>query len=100
MPTKKTTFKVSGEELLKKVKNLIKEGNVRKIVIKNEKGDTFLEIPVTISVIGAIAAPIFVAVGAIAAVASKFTIEVIKEDKPKKRTTKRKVARKTTPKKK
>lgn len=79
-------FKVSGEELLKKVKKIVKEGNVRRIVIKNDKGDTYLEIPVTIGVLGALAAPIFVAVGAIAAIASKFTIEVIRDSKkaPKK----------------
>jgi hypothetical protein len=78
---KKNEFKVSGEELLKKVKHVIKEGNVRRIVIKNDKGDTFIEIPITIGVLGALAAPVFVAVGAIAAIASKFTVEVIRSDK-------------------
>ncbi|MFC1655421.1 DUF4342 domain-containing protein [Patescibacteria group bacterium] len=77
----KNEFKVSGEELLKKVKNIVKEGNVRRIVIKNDKGQAYLEIPVTIGVLGALAAPIFVAVGAIAAIASKFTIEVIRSEK-------------------
>lgn len=89
----KNEFKVSGEELLKKVKKIIKEGNVRKVVIKNVKGEPYLEIPVTIGIIGALAAPIFVAVGAIAAIASKFTIEVIKSEKkvtPKKATRKKK----------
>ncbi|MFC1809957.1 DUF4342 domain-containing protein [Patescibacteria group bacterium] len=75
----KTEFKVNGEELLKKVKNVIKEGNVRRIIIKDEKGRKFLEIPVTVGVIGALAAPIFVAVGAVAALATKFTIEVVKK---------------------
>lgn len=88
-------FKVSGEELLKKVKEIINEGNVRRIIIKNEKGETFVEIPVTIGVLGALAAPIFVTVGAIAALASKFTIEVVKsEEKPAKKTTKRKSSKK------
>lgn len=81
----KTEFKVSGDDLLKKVKNIIKEGNVRRIIIKDEKGRKFLEIPVTIGVIGALAAPIFVAVGAIAAVVSKFTIEVQKTEGKKKK---------------
>jgi len=82
---KKDEFKVSGEDLLKKVKNVIKEGNVRRIIIKDEKGRKFLEIPVTVGVIGALAAPIFVAVGAIAALATKFTIEVVKKTAAKKK---------------
>lgn len=77
-------FKVSGEDLLKKVKNLINEGNVRRIIIKDEKGNTFIEIPVTVGILGVIAAPILVAVGAIAALATKFTIEVVKNDGKKK----------------
>lgn len=84
-----TEFKVSGEELLKKVKKLINEGNVRRIIIKDEKGRKFLEIPVTVGILGALAAPIFVAVGAVAALASKFTLEVVKAA-PKKKTVKKK----------
>jgi hypothetical protein len=72
----KSEFKVSGEELLSKIKELIHEGNVRKIIIKNEKGETYLEIPVTIGVIGAILAPVFAAIGALAALAANFTIVV------------------------
>jgi len=89
----KTEFKVNGEDLLKKVKNLVKEGNVRRIIIKDDKGKKFIEIPVTVGVLGALAAPVFVAVGAIAAVATKFTIEVVKKSdgkKTKKRTTSKK----------
>ena len=76
----KSEFKVTGEELLNKVKELIHEGNIRKILIKNEKGVTFLEIPVTVGVIGAVLLPIFAAVGALAALAANFTIEVIKTE--------------------
>ncbi len=72
----KSEFKVSGEELLDKIKELIHEGNVRKIIIKNEKGETYLEIPITLGVIGAILAPVFAAIGALAALAANFTIEV------------------------
>ena len=79
----KSEFKVTGEELLSKIKELIHEGNVRKIIIKNEKGETYLEIPVTIGLIGAIVAPVFAAIGALAALAAKFTIEVERrEDEP------------------
>lgn len=76
----KSEFKVNAEELLGKVKELVHEGNVRKIIIKNEKGETYLEIPVTIGLIGALLAPVFAAVGALAALAANFTIEVEKKE--------------------
>lgn len=77
---KKSEFQVSGEELLAKIRELIHEGNVRKIIIKNDKGETYLEIPVTIGVIGAILAPVFAAIGALAALAADFTIEVERKE--------------------
>jgi hypothetical protein len=76
----KSEFKVNAEELVEKVRELVHEGNVRKIIIKNEKGETYLEIPVTIGLIGALLAPVFAAVGALAALAANFTIEVEKKD--------------------
>jgi hypothetical protein len=72
-------FKVTGEELLKKVKDLVHEGNVRKIIIKNEKGETYMEIPLTIGLVGALAAPVLAAVGALAALAGKFTVEIVRQ---------------------
>ena len=75
----KEEFKVSGEQVVEKVKELIKEGNARRIIIKNEKGETVIEIPVTIGVIGAILAPVLAAVGAAAALLTKCTIVVIKK---------------------
>jgi len=74
--TQNDKFKVSGEEILKKVKELIKEGNVRRIIIKNEKGKIMMEIPVTFAVVGAVFAPMLAAVGALAALLTKATIEV------------------------
>ena len=73
-------FKVKGKELLAKVEELIKEGNARRIIIKNEKGQTYLEIPVTIGILGALCAPILAAVGALAGMAANFTVEVIKRE--------------------
>jgi hypothetical protein len=73
-------FKVKGSELLKKVEELIKEGSIRRIIIKNDEGKTYIEIPLTIGVIGAVIAPILAAVGAIAALAANFTIEVVRKD--------------------
>lgn len=81
MKNEKTTteeFSVSGKELVDKVKEIIKQGNVRKIMIKNEKGETLVEIPVTIAVIGAVLVPVLAAVAAIAALVSKCTIVVEK----------------------
>ncbi|MBN2087595.1 DUF4342 domain-containing protein [Candidatus Peregrinibacteria bacterium] len=98
MPTKKSTkkccsdccndkfdFKVKGDELLAFIKKIIKEGNVRRIIIKDGKGKTYMEIPVTIGFVGVIAAPIFVAIGALAAMAGVFEVEVIKKTPAKKK---------------
>lgn len=74
--TKREEFRVSGEEVLQKVKELIKEGNVRKIIIKNESSETLMEIPVTFAVVGALIAPVLAAVGAMAALLTKCTIIV------------------------
>jgi len=60
-------FKVAGKDLAEQVKKLIHEGNVRRIIIKDEHGHTFMEIPLTVATVGAILAPILAAVGAIAA---------------------------------
>ena len=79
MTNHNTEFKVSGEELLKKVKELIKEGNARRIIIKNEKGESVLEIPLTIGAVGTLLAPVLAAVGALAALLTKCSIEVVKK---------------------
>lgn len=76
--TKFEEFKVNGNEVLNKVKEIVHEGNVRRIIFKDEHGKTFMEIPLTIGVVGAIAAPILAAVGGIAALASNITIVVEK----------------------
>ena len=69
-------FKIDGHEVLQKVKQLIKEGNVRRIIIKNEKGKVMMEIPMTFAVVGAVFAPVLAAVGALAVLMNKCTIEV------------------------
>jgi hypothetical protein len=74
--------KVLGNELADKVKALIHEGNVRRIIIKDEHGHTFVEIPVSVAAVGAVFAPILAAVGALAAMAAKFTIVVEKVGEP------------------
>jgi Domain of unknown function (DUF4342) len=74
--------KVLGNELVDKVKALIHEGNVRRIIIKDEQGRTFVEIPVTVAAVGAVFAPILAAVGTLAAMAARFTIVVEKAGPP------------------
>ena len=71
-------FKVSGSDVIKKVQDIIKAGNARRIIIKNEKGDTIIEFPVTIGVVGVVLAPVLAAVGAVAALISNATIVVEK----------------------
>lgn len=78
----KEEIKVKGEQLLQKVKELIQEGNVRKISIKNKEGNVVIEFPLTFGVLGAVLAPILAAVGAIAALLTECTISV--ERAPKK----------------
>jgi hypothetical protein len=74
-------FKVHANELGDKIRDLIHEGNVRRIIIKDEQGHTFMEIPLTIAAIGTVLAPILAAVGAIAALVAHFEI-VVERTKP------------------
>lgn len=74
--TVKQTFTVKGDDLLKRVKQIIKEGNVRKIIIKDKADKTLIELPLTIGVVGVILAPVLAAVGAIAALVTECTITV------------------------
>lgn len=74
-------FKVNGEDLLKKVKALIAEGNIRRITIRNKEGKNLVELPLTVGVVGAVLAPPLAAVGAIAALVTECTILVEREDK-------------------
>ena len=73
------SFKVSGDEILSKIKEIIKEGNATRIIIKNEKDETIMEFPLTVGAIGIVLAPIFAAVGTLAALATKCTIIVEKK---------------------
>lgn len=71
---------VAGEDLVAKIKELIHEGNIRRIVIKNEPGTTLVEIPLTLGVVGALLLPVWAAIGAIAALAANLIIVVEKVD--------------------
>lgn len=72
-------FTIDGDEVVAKVKELIHEGNIRRITIKNEDGRTMLEVPLTIGLIGAALLPVLAAIGAAAALATRCTIVVERE---------------------
>lgn len=81
----KEEFQISGNKLIEKVKELIHEGNIRRLIIKNEQGQTLVEIPLTLGIVGAALAPVLAAVGAIAALVTRMTLVVEKtEDDPRK----------------
>ena len=73
------SFKINGENLLKKVKELIEEGNVRKITILDKSGKELMSFPLTLGVVGAVFAPVLAAVGAVAALVGECTITVERE---------------------
>lgn len=74
--TKKDFFTINGENLLKKVKELIEEGNIRKITIHDKSGKELMSFPLTVGVVGAVLAPVLAAVGALAALIGECTITV------------------------
>jgi hypothetical protein len=67
-------IRTTGEELVAKVKELVHEGNIRRIIIKNEEGKTLIEVPLTLGVVGAMLLPVLAAVGAISALVADCTI--------------------------
>ncbi len=76
----KEEFKVSGEDIVKRIKEIVAEGNARRVIIKNEQGEPLMEIPLTVAAVGAVLAPVLAAVGALAALVSNCTIVVIKKE--------------------
>ena len=73
-------FKIDGDKLVARIKELIHEGNIRRLIIKDKEGKTLLEIPVTFGVVGALIAPQLAAVGAIAALLTEATLVVEKSE--------------------
>jgi hypothetical protein len=77
-------FRVRSRDLVDKVRELVHESNVRRIIIKDDKGNTFMEIPLSVATLGALFAPLLAAVGAVAALVADFTIvlERVEETTP------------------
>ncbi len=73
-------YELSGEEVLAKIKELVHEGNVRRIIITSDEGKRLIEIPLTVGVVGALLVPVWAAIGAIAALVTKCTVEVIRTE--------------------
>ena len=71
-------FRVDGEKLITKIKELLHEGNIRRIIIKDKEGKTVMEIPMTFGVVGVLLAPQLAAIGAIAALLTEATVVVEK----------------------
>ncbi|WP_291270648.1 DUF4342 domain-containing protein [Geothrix sp.] len=78
--TRTEEFKLEGGKVLDKIKELIHQGNIRRIILKNEEGKTLIEIPLTLGLVGAALLPIFAAVGALAAVLTRMVIVVEKTE--------------------
>lgn len=78
--TRTEEFNVDGEKIIAKIKELLHEGNIRKVIIKDKDGKTLMEIPVTFGVVGVLLAPQLAALGAIAALLTEATIVVEKTD--------------------
>jgi hypothetical protein len=76
MPTHTEEHKVSGEGLVAKVKELVREGNVRRVRVKNDEGRVLFEFPLTVGVVGVALMPVWVALGAVAALAADYTVEI------------------------
>jgi hypothetical protein len=72
-------YKVAGDKVISTIKELIHEGNVRHVVIRNDEGRILIEFPVSIGVAGAVLLPVWAAVGAVAAIVSQCTIEIERE---------------------
>lgn len=73
-------FQVNGEMLVAKIKEILREGNIRRVIIKNEEGRVLVDIPLTLGVVGALLAPQLAAIGAIAALVTRCTIVVEQMD--------------------
>jgi hypothetical protein len=77
--TQQEEFSVSGDKLVEKVKELVRQGNIRRIIIKNDSDDVLMEIPLTVAAVGTLFAPVLAAVGALAALITNCTIVVVKK---------------------
>ncbi len=81
-PTRTEEFKLDGGKVLEKIKELLHQGNIRRIILKNEAGKTLIEIPLTLGLVGVALLPVYAAVGALAAIVTRLVIVVEKTEEP------------------
>ena len=74
------SFTQQTKNIIDRIEELIGEGNVRRIIIKDQNGEVFMEVPLLIGAIGTLAAPLVTVIGAVAGYAAKFSVEIIKKD--------------------
>lgn len=82
LPTDSEEHRVPGDNLVARAKELIHQGNVRRLIVKNDQGHTVIEVPLTAGVVGVVLAPVWAALGAIAALAGHYTLVVERRDIP------------------
>jgi hypothetical protein len=75
-------LRIQAKELVERIQSLIHEANVRRIIIKDETGHTFMEVPVSVAAVGAVATPLLAALGALAALVARFTIVIERAAQP------------------
>jgi hypothetical protein len=80
--TRAEEFKIDGKRLRETLQDLLHQGNIRRVTVRNNKGKTFLDIPLTVGVVGAALVPAAAAIGAVAALAAELTIAVEKVESP------------------
>jgi len=78
--SRRERYRVAGDKVIAKIKELIHQGNIRRIIIKNEEGKPLIEVPLTVGAVAAIVAPVWAAIGAVAALVANCSIEVERED--------------------
>lgn len=78
-PEQQEEFKVKGEDIIRKIKEIIKAGHARRIIIKSDSGEELMQIPLTFAVVGAVLAPVLAAVGALAALLTECSIVVVRK---------------------
>jgi hypothetical protein len=79
-PPRMEEHKVSGDKVIAKIKELVHQGNVRRLIIKNDDGATLIEAPLTVGVVGALLAPAWAAIGAVAALVANCSIVVQRKE--------------------
>jgi len=80
--TRREEFKIDGKSLMETLEDLLHQGNIRRVTVKNKDGKTFFDIPLTVGVVGAALVPAAAAIGAVAALAAELTIAVEKVESP------------------